>query len=113
MKRGKILGLRELRWLPVVDGDDLEVAIVPSEITGMGAFAMLGAEDGAGSRDFCTRVFVNFRNYYEDDGTTPIKNSVEARLELYAWGLCRRAINEALIKAHSEIAEGEAGAASD
>ncbi len=109
MRRSSVLSLREERWVKVTETDDLEVRVVPSAYT---AIASLRDDTPTDQQkaDICRRVFVDFKNYTEDDGT-PVKNSLAARLELIDAAVVFYAIQVELIDVHSEIAKGEEVAA--
>jgi len=110
MKRSSVLKLRETVWKKAMDNDPLEIAVVPSGTGSVSSMAMFGGADESAKREVCTKVFVDFRNYVEDDGTE-IKNSIDARLELFATQPVRNAIIEAIGEANEGLAQGEASAA--
>ena len=111
MRRSSLSKLKEVTW-GKVDNDPLEVGIVPSASGAVSALAMFGAFSEDAKREICKRVFVEFRNYTEDDGT-PIQNTIEARMELFDWRPARDKVAELINQAHEGAAEGEAVAASD
>lgn len=101
MRRSRVLGLRAERWVRPIEGDDLEIAVLPAGTQDV----LLG-----GPREACRSVFVNFRGYTDDDGK-PIPNDIEARLELYLVSAVRQAVNRAVQEAQTEIERGESPAA--
>jgi len=109
MRRSSLATLSDMAWVPV-ENDPLLCGVVPSAshvLVGM----LAGGE--AGRREVCKKVFVDFKNYFEDDGETAVPNTIEARMELFNWRPARDAIVDAITKAHEAIAEGEDDAASD
>ncbi len=111
MRRSSLAKLREITWVKV-PGDPLEVGVIPSASGAVGGLALLGAFSEDAKREVCKRMFVNFKNYFEDDGETVILNTIEARVELFDWEPARKAIAKGINQAHEGAAEGEADAAS-
>ena len=94
MKRSKVLALGDQKWIKPLEGDSLEIAIVPAAVAEMSRLSSVtdngGNVDSATVR-VCQRLFVDFRNYEEDDGQ-PVRNTLRARLELFAIPPIQRAI---------------------
>jgi hypothetical protein len=109
MKRSVIAALAEPRWTRLFDELDLEVQLVPAGMPDFTSGKLLGVSSEHLDRQVCSKAFVDFRNYQDDDGT-PIDNSMETRLELYQTPILRRGINNALEAMNGEIAMGESGA---
>jgi hypothetical protein len=103
MKKGIIRGLQEPHWLKPHANDPLEVCIIPAQISVLSNIF----EGDAMTRQVCTDVFVNFRGYFEDDGETPISNTLENRMELYGWNEVRIRIATECRKIHDELVSGE------
>lgn len=110
MQRSKLMELRKQHWIPV-EGDPLEVCIVPSASAETGSL-LFAPNDQRAIRRICTKLFVNFKNYFDDDGKS-IQNKLEARIELYSWPPVREAIARECDRLNSEAAQGEESAASD
>lgn len=111
MKRSSLLGLREPRWISV-DGDpDLQIKIIPSAAAETSAL-LFAPTDERVIRRICTKLFVDFQGYFEDNGEA-IQNSLAARVELYGWGPVARAIANECDKLMNEVAQGEGSAGSD
>lgn len=110
MKRGRLHKLREPRWSKVTDDDPLEICIIPGAASSVNQLLLMGGgTSDAVKEEICTKVFVDYRGYTEDDGTE-IPNSLESRMELYEWSLVRQKVNGESVQAQMEIAEGEGSA---
>jgi len=112
MKRSSVLKLREIVWGSVMQNDPTQIAVIPSGVGSVSSLGMLSGADESTKREVCKLVFVDFKNYHEDDGTA-IANSIEARLELFNTQPVRNKIVELISEANEALAEGEAAAASD
>jgi len=110
MKRSKVLALRDPVWVPV-EGTDLEVMVVPSAAAELGSVFFSPTEESS-IRRVCTRVFTDFRNYTEDDGTA-IPNSLAARIELFSVSRVRNAITTKCAEMQDEAVQGEGDGGSD
>ena len=112
MKRGKVKALSEAVWLkPLDDDEDFEVAIVPSEALNIDTMNP-NVDPVLEMQRVCRRVFVDFRGYQEDDGKD-VRNTLEARTELWRWSPVRDAIKNRLFELSQQALEGEGDAASD
>ncbi len=111
MKRGDRNKLFEPRWERLFDQSDLEVQLVPGTMPDMTSGRLLGVTSVQLDRQVCTDAFTDFKNYTEDDGT-PVKNTLEARLELFGTPVVKRAIINALETLNAELIVGEGNGAS-
>ena len=107
MKRCSVLKLNQEVWVSPIEGDPLEVAVVPAAAADL----TWSASD---PERFCTNAFVNFRGFTEDDGR-PIANTLDERVKLFTQtgNTIRRAIILKLTEAGEIQAEGEGSADSD
>lgn len=107
MKRSSVLKLKEMVWISPIEGDPLEVALVPAAA---GYLTWINNDP----EEFCRNAFVDFRGFTENDGT-PIKNTHEERVKLLSetGNTIKREIILALTKAGEIKAEGEESADSD
>ena len=105
MKRGSLAVLAEAKWVPL-ETIDLEIELIPGGMPDFMTARQLGL-GAALDRQVCSNAFVGFRNYTEDDGTE-IKNSLQARMELYRAPGIRMLINNALDNLNTEAILGEA-----
>ena len=110
MKRSSVLKLNEEVWISPIDGDPLEVAVIPAEAPLLSVI-WSGADD-ASMRLFCKDAFIAFRGYTEDDGA-PIANTIEERISLFRVMPVRRSIITTLQESAEIQAEGEGSADSD
>ena len=111
MKRSSALALQEPRWIDVADSD-LQLQIIPSA-SAETAPLLFSATDEKVIRRICRKLFVGFRNYFEDDGVTPVDNSLASRVELFNVGPVRSAIASECDRLNSEAVQGEGNAGSD
>lgn len=105
MKRSNVLKLREPIWRDVEGGDGLRVCIQPSEAKLLDAFPI-------NEKLICQKAFTNFEGYTEDDGT-PVRNSLQSRLELFDVQIVRNEVASGLRESQESIEQGEDSAASD
>jgi hypothetical protein len=112
MKRSTVEKLSEVAWVQCVEGDPLEVGIVLSAANLVTRHLHGLGNDSTRAREICTRAFVNFRGFTEDDGTE-VPNTIENRLWLW-WNcpLVEAAVIAELLKVDERIREGEDVAAS-
>jgi len=113
MERKAFLALRNPRWEKLFSERDLEVEIVPSNMPDLTTAKLLGVNSDHIAREICTNAFINFRGYIDDDGKTPVENTLDNRLELYGFPVVRKAIQNALEVRNYETVVGEGSAASD
>ncbi len=102
MKRGSVLELRKEKW-ETIDGLDLEVCVVPG-----GIVDFVNQSD----RLACTRFFVGFKNYTEEDGKA-IEDNLANRMELFAVPYVQVQLKNIWARLNDEILLGEGSGASD
>jgi hypothetical protein len=109
MQRSNLLVLKGKHWVGV-EGDPLEVCIIPSASAETGGL-LFAPNDQRAIRRVCSKLFVDFRGYY--DGEEEVKNTLDARVELFGWPPVREAIARECDRLNSEAAQGEESADSD
>ena len=107
MRRESVVSLGEALWFKPLEGDDLEISIVPSKLV---EFAQLSSGDAFTEERALRDGFVDFRGYTEDG--KPVANSVNARRELLSVIPIRTAIKAKVWELNGEVSKGEASAAS-
>ncbi len=110
MRRSALLKLREKMWVGI-ENDPMRCCVIPSAASGFSVLAQFGMMGDDVKDEFCRKVFVDFENYNEDDGTA-IPNSLEARREIYDWRPAQEAITACIGRITRDAAEGEAVAVS-
>lgn len=111
MKVDKFLGLREVRWVEILEGHDFEVAIVPAAADSAFGSLRQDVDPIIKANRVCSRAFVNFRNA-ELNGKT-LENTIENRLMLYSQLSIQRAIDALLFAENAKVLEGEESGGSD
>ncbi len=112
MKRSAVSKLGDPVWFhPLPESDPgLEVAILPAAAGEIDNLVFAVQRDQVVTR-ICQRLFVDFRGYLEDDGS-PVRNDLDARLELFNVGPVGAAITSKAREMNEAVAKGEAVAAS-
>jgi hypothetical protein len=111
MKRGAVAGLQKSIWVKPLKDDELELELVPSAGSRIIRSFDLQTDEFT-DRVACDKVFVNFKNYFEDDGEV-VPNTLENRLQLYGVMHIKEAIKAELINTHHKVVTGEDDADSD
>jgi hypothetical protein len=95
---------------PDPGAEPVSVAVVAFGVGSLMSSQMIGYD--AGVDRMCSEVFVDFKGFYEADGTTPVRNTLEARKMLYGVTAIQNAIHDEIGKIQAATARGEAAAAS-
>jgi len=95
-------------WIEVPEDEDgtLRLQIVPAGIDSFNTF-LYGENE---RRLICQEFFVDFDGY--SDGDRPVKNTLEARMQLLRWPPVRKALNQQVNVIASRQNQGEAVAVS-
>jgi hypothetical protein len=97
--------IEKTRWFKLVDDEDAELAVVPSE-----AHTINTSNPFTKPNVVCRLAFVDFKNLEDNEGK-PLENTLENRIRIYK--AFQDLIDTALLGYNAEVIQGEESAASD